>query len=345
MKLCDTCHRHVRPGEGACPFCGRSLRTAVAARLGTVVLLGALEVACSDRPIEETAGGGTSPSTGTGTSGEPTPSSGTASTSAVPDPTTGTPPAMSSSGELSSTGDIDSGDSGCSFYGGCPSDFANPVECDPGAQDCSPGQKCVPFATGGLSPADATHCVPVPRDPDKLGEPCTATGAPLSGHDSCEAGSLCWDVDPETLAGHCVALCGFTPNAQACPEDHTCLSFDPLTNLCAQRCDPLAPTCRPDELCLQHPAAGGAFVCVADGSGDGGALFQPCTALNGCDLGLACAPSTAAVECAGPASACCLPFCDLDAPACTAEGAACVPWYEPGEAPAGLEHVGLCALP
>ena len=43
---------------------------------------------------------------------------------------------------------------------------------------------------------------------------------------------------------------------------------------------------------------------------------------------------------------CCLPYCDLDLPnTCPGQGLQCVPWYEPGEAPPGLEDVGVCHLP
>ena len=51
-------------------------------------------------------------------------------------------------------------------------------------------------------------------------------------------------------------------------------------------------------------------------------------------------------ECAGPA--CCAPYCDLelgDEPCAALPGTICLPLFEPGQAPPGLEQVGLCATP
>lgn len=347
MKLCDVCHRHVRASDGACPFCGRSLRTTGAARLGAVVLLGALEAACSSRPIEETASDGTSTSTSTSTttttSGEPVPSSATATASATTLEVTTT--VSSSSGELSSSSDIDTSDSGCSFYGGCPTDFGSALECDLAVQDCPAGQKCAPFAGTGSGEPDSTQCVPVARDPDKPGEPCTVEGSPFSGIDSCDGGSVCWNVDPDTLAGRCVALCD-QARAEPCADDHACVAITALLDVCAPHCDPLAPACQADEVCILDPDGDSAqFVCIHQAVGDGGAAFQPCEFLNACGLGLACIEPDAAVECDESAPGCCLPFCDLGQPDCAGEGAQCVAWFEPGQAPPGLADVGVCRLP
>lgn len=353
MKLCDACHRHVRPSEGACPFCGRALRTAGAGRLGAVVLLGVLEASCSSRPLEETDSDGpdTSTSTSTSTTGAST-TSPTSSTGDAPLPsTTGTATSdataiASSSGELSSSGDIDTSDSGCSFYGGCPTDFATTRECSVWAQDCPRGEKCMPFSSDGDSEQESTKCVPVARDPDKPGEPCVAEGSGVSGLDSCEVGSMCRDVDPQTLAGECAALCGGSPDAPSCGADQTCVSYLDVVNICEPRCDPLASACAPDEVCVQNPTdPEGLFACVVDASGEGGAQFEACEFINACDPGLACLEPSSASECDPQVSGCCLPFCSLDMPVCTAQGATCVPWFEQGQAPAELADLGVCALP
>jgi hypothetical protein len=48
---------------------------------------------------------------------------------------------------------------------------------------------------------------------------------------------------------------------------------------------------------------------------------------------------------------CCSAFCDLTDPEASincpgaAGGQECIPWYEMGQAPMGLEDVGACAIP
>ncbi|WP_434417221.1 hypothetical protein [Nannocystis pusilla] len=351
MKLCDACHRHVRSTEGACPFCGRSLRTTAAARLGAVVLLGALETACSSRPVDDETGSDTatpnvSTSEGdTSSSSTTTTTSTTSATLSTTSTSDSTTSGTSSTGELSTTADIDTTDTGCSFYGGCPADFANPLECDPFAQDCPEGQKCSPQKSDGVA-FDATRCVPVARDPGQPGEPCTVEGAPGSGIDSCDVGSTCWEVDEQTLAGTCVPLCGGTPDAPECPADTTCVGFNDVLHLCLPTCDPLAPACEAGDVCVPNPSApDGQFACVVDVSQDGGAEFEPCEFLNACDLGLACVDSGSATECDPMAFGCCVAYCDLTAPTCNGAGAECLPWFDQGQAPSGLEDVGVCSLP
>ncbi len=41
---------------------------------------------------------------------------------------------------------------------------------------------------------------------------------------------------------------------------------------------------------------------------------------------------------------CCSPFCDLQSPLCPAP-LECIPWYEEGQAPPGLEPIGVCGVP
>ena len=47
-----------------------------------------------------------------------------------------------------------------------------------------------------------------------------------------------------------------------------------------------------------------------------------------------------------PAERCCAAYCDVtsDAP-CPLAGQSCVAYHAPGEAPPGLEDVGLCGVP
>lgn len=60
-------------------------------------------------------------------------------------------------------------------------------ECDVFAQDCPPGEKCVPWANDGGGVWNATRCSPVDDDPAAPGEPCTVEGGPTSGIDDCDA--------------------------------------------------------------------------------------------------------------------------------------------------------------
>ncbi len=85
---------------------------------------------------------------------------------------------------------------------------------------------------------------------------------------------------------------------------------------------------------------GGAFVCapaaVPEGGGTHGA---PCEFTNACMSGLYC--GYAEGVCPEDSAGCCLPFCDLVQPECP-DALSCVPAFEPGHEPPGLEHVGVC---
>ncbi len=216
--------------------------------------------------------------------------------------------------------------------------------CDTWTQDCPDGQKCAIYS--GSSPFNSTKCVPVLPGADGAGNPCTAEGDGLTGVDSCAKGHICWAVDWETDIGTCVPLCSGSPSVPICdtPWTQCVIAANGILTLCLPTCDPLAQDCPGGESCLPQPM-GDEFVCVLDASGDGGQPFDPCEYSNACDPGLFCAEPALAVECDPMATGCCLPFCDLSSPTCTAEGAECVSWYGPGRAPPLLEDVGLCALP
>lgn len=218
--------------------------------------------------------------------------------------------------------------------------------CDTWKQDCPDGQKCAIYSGDGSNTWNSTKCVPVMPGADGAGEPCTAEGNGLSGVDSCAKGHICWNVDQDTGIGTCVEQCSGSPRAPICndPGTNCTIAADGIIALCRPGCDPLTQDCPGGDLCLPVPMANG-FVCVLDASGDGGQIFDPCEYVNSCDPGMLCTDPTRAVECDPMAPGCCLPFCDLSSPTCTAEGAECVPWYEPGSAPPVLMNVGLCALP
>ena len=221
---------------------------------------------------------------------------------------------------------------------------AGGVECNNFTQDCPEGQKCMPWAVSGNA-WNATKCVDVKSDPGQPGDDCTVDGSAVSGLDSCDVGVMCWDVDPNTMQGVCVAMCGGTQDAPVCDSDHTCfVSNDGVLNLCLLDCDPLAQDCPGDDVCILNPQGAGAFSCVLDASGDEGQAFDPCEFINSCDKGLFCALSANATEC-DPGSDCCLPFCELGMPVmCPGAAQECLPWFEEGTAPPGLEMVGYCGL-
>ena len=73
--------------------------------------------------------------------------------------------------------------------------------------------------------------------------------------------------------------------------------------------------------------------------------IDACASQGACDKGLLCLDSVHASECKQDIQGCCLPICDTAAPMCPGVGQTCTPLYEGGGGPAGLENVGVCALP
>ena len=227
---------------------------------------------------------------------------------------------------------------------GAPADDSGePVTgCDPWAQDCPAAQKCAATASDGASTWDTLQCVPLDPMPVPVGDACQVVGDALSGVDNCELGSMCWDPDPNTGIGTCVAQCTGSEEEPVCAEGHQCLiSNGGVLPLCLSECHPLIQDCSATDLCVD---TGSGFVCVTDASGDEGQIYDSCEYINVCDKGLACVASTLAAECDPLNNACCLPFCDVTAEnSCTGEGQECLPWAE--MPPAATANVGLCALP
>lgn len=234
-------------------------------------------------------------------------------------------------------------------------DVASDGSCDVFAQDCPTGTKCMPWANDGGTSWNEWRCFPVAEDPAGVGEPCHLLGGPdnpLSGLDDCEVGAMCFNVDLETLEGTCFPFCVGSDREPTCADaDRYCaIEGDGTPYLCAPSCDPLAPNCPAQQVCLPD---GLWWTCAPDGSGDMGAYGDPCDFLNECDPGLVCQGSSAlppGLPCDG-ATDCCTELCDLSDPLgdaqCTgaAEGQACESWYGPGQAPAPYENLGVCALP
>jgi hypothetical protein len=180
------------------------------------------------------------------------------------------------------------------------------------------------------------------------GENCMATdGSGVSGNDTCYAGSICWDIDPDTLTGYCVDFCEGSPQDPQCPDCTACQIYNEgVLPLCLSMCDPLkgGSDCPDPKDHCELTADGADFVCVV-GSGDGpGTHGAECEDPNACNPGLFCADAEDYPGCNG--TGCCSEFCDVDQPnLCNGAGQVCVAWYPQNQAPCGLEHVGGCRLP
>ncbi|MEM7156077.1 MAG: ribulose phosphate epimerase [Myxococcota bacterium] len=220
-------------------------------------------------------------------------------------------------------------------------------ECDMFAQDCPDGEKCMPWANDGGTAWNATRCSPIADNPGQAGDSCSVEGSGVSGLDDCDIGSMCWDVDPETNMGVCVALCTGDSMSPVCEDPDTACAIvnDGAIVLCLPSCDPLIQDCTDGQACY---AVLDDFLCVPDASGEMGVYGDPCEFINACDPGLMCLGAAAVPDCTG-SQGCCSEVCDTADPAgdaqCMGVDQACEPWYEEGAAPPGYEDVGACALP
>jgi hypothetical protein len=292
-----------------------------------------------DSASEGTSEGGSSGGVGT-TTGASTTSEGTSGATTQQPTTSGD--GSSGCGEMGCTASSEGG----GFIYGSP-DAGSNIDCDQFVQDCPSGQKCAPASLDGDPFLESLVCVPLEPNPGQTGEPCTAEEP--TGVDSCDVGNICFHIDPATMQGICVALCSGSPDQPICAEGFSCaIGGDGVFTPCLEDCDPLAQDCsQPNQMCIDGSFTNGAFVCALDGSGAEGQTFDPCDSAIGCDPGHVCLFGPNLVEeCDEVASGCCLPFCDLSQPpTCTGVGAECLPWFEDGQAPQGLENVGLCAVP
>ena len=212
----------------------------------------------------------------------------------------------------------DTGCAGAGFY------------CTPGceifAQDCPEGEKCTAYASSGGT-WDAEKCVFVMGDLEP-GEPCTYDGR-VEATDDCGPTSMCYD-------GFCRSFCPGIPEDPMCPDGFGCTASsygDPLA-LCLAHCDPLAQDCAAGS-CYWHNDQ---FLCNPTG---GIAIGEPCGFVSDCGPGNACIDQLLVPGCIG--ASCCSPYCNLEQPDCAGlPGTECVAWFDPGEAPDGLDHVGVC---
>jgi hypothetical protein len=302
-----------------------------------MVLATAWLVGCGPFVLPEDGSGGESEGSTTGPPNTTVPPG----TTAPPFPGT-TSVGPSTEGNDSTTSGVPETDS-LSFLDG-HNDGSAGNECDFWLQDCPRGEKCMPWANDGGSAWNALRCSPIAEDPAAPGEPCLVEGSGVSGIDTCELGAMCWDVDPDTLEGTCVAFCvGDEANPMCEDPNSTCsIPSDGVLALCFPRCDPLQQDCTAGNAC--YPT-NDSFQCIPDVSGDMGAAGDACEFINVCDPGNFCASAELVPDCAGMVG-CCTPFCNLDQePLPCLAGQECVPWYERVMAPPGFESLGACVLP
>lgn len=225
--------------------------------------------------------------------------------------------------------------------GGTPS-----FECSSWLQDCASGEKCAHVSVDGTGAWNGTACVPVVDDPDQRGDSCWVVGSPLSGFDSCDKGLWCWDVDPETSTGMCVALCQGSEANPSCEDPNEACALNKSFAICLATCDPLEQACPVGCACYPTNGSSGTFQCIPDASGDGGHFGDPCESLNTCKPGNFCAAAATVPGCTG-SSGCCTSYCNTTQPTCpgASGGQECIPFFEPGQAPPDFEELGACAIP
>jgi hypothetical protein len=235
-------------------------------------------------------------------------------------------------------GDADTSASSLTFVPDPGGDVPSVSECDPFAQDCPEGEKCVPYgSTGGNW--DANKCVPVTGS-GSPGDPCISGGT-VEGTDDCDANSHCWDVmdvDGQPI-GVCTEFCTGSPDDPICAPGTSCLiANEGSITLCILTCDPLLQDCGAGLACFW---ANTGFNCIFT-AGDI-PLGEACGFINDCVPGAVCLPADVVPDCAG--ASCCGSFCSIADPECPAAGTECSDFFEEGMAIPGYEDVGVCILP
>lgn len=345
MKQCPACDRHLFGEEPSCPFCGAEQRSTAATSSGSrlaqaTLVLGLGLAACGPQVLLPDDEGTTAADTGLTTTSPTTIGTTVAMTTVGP---MSTDDGLATTSLETGASSSDSGDDfPCAFYA-CPPDVGNPFECDTFAQDCPPGEKCMPWSDDGGGGWNGTRCSPVAEDPAQDDEPCVVEGSSSSGIDDCDLGLMCFNADSETLQGTCVPLCEGTFDEPSCPsrEQICSITNNDVLTLCLDACDPLAPGCPEGQGC--YPVQD-QFVCAITYTES--VYGDPCDFINGCSPGQTCLGSAAFPECLN--GGCCSVYCDVTAPETCPEAmldATCQPFYEPGTAPPGLEDVGVCSLP
>lgn len=235
-----------------------------------------------------------------------------------------------------STGSVDSSssDDGLSFL--LPTDLPTScqlLECDVWSQDCPRGEKCAPWSACQPDGTwNATRCYPIDEAPAAPGEPCQIyEGGIYSGADDCEQAAVCWNVDPDTLTGTCVAMCEGDPSDPTCAGANACvIANDGAITLCLPECDPIAQDCDAGQGCYPVEQGTTPFACLPEGlQVETGQQVPPSCAAGSTDV-----DGTLLASCDDDAEVCCATFCNPAAPACEGE-LVCTPLEDE-------PSVGLC---
>jgi pyruvate/2-oxoglutarate dehydrogenase complex dihydrolipoamide acyltransferase (E2) component len=123
------------------------------------------------------------------------------------------------------------------------------IECDVFAQDCDPGQKCVPWAEGGGGAWNATKCVDITGD-GAPGDPCTAPEGGVAGIDDCALGSHVLGRRRREPR-HLRRPVHRPLDAPVCPPQiPVCSPAKGSSTSAFPDCDPLLQDCPGDDLCI-----------------------------------------------------------------------------------------------
>jgi hypothetical protein len=334
MYPCSSCDRHLREEDSTCPFCGTQqhatpspLRSTIAGfALVAATMLGT--TACARNPsMADDAN--------------------TTTTAGSSDTESGSDTESESEWSTMGDGDGDTSnqdtDASLSFYACAPDDdYFSPSECDPFAQDCPEGEKCVAYASTA-DVVDANKCVPVTGS-GAVDDPCIYGGV-IEGTDDCDQHSYCYFVeDVEGVpTGTCKAFCEGTPDEPECAVGSACvISNEGSLTLCLPSCHPVLQDCVAGQACGW---SGGSSVFTCDlEADDAGAIGEVCGPGDSCVSGSVCASSEVVPDCQG--DGCCVEYCDLEDLefVCSNPEAACTSFFEQ-EPPAGLEAIGICVSP
>lgn len=234
---------------------------------------------------------------------------------------------------------------------GTPGTSPHCALCSVREQNCVDDFKCVAYAEDGGDAWTGTRCVERARAPVGPGDACTVDEGPASGLDDCEAGSMCWDVDPATGQGTCVPYCGPAGRGPECPAGLGCMIDGPeALALCLPPCDPLLlSACSAGQTCRYFPASQAAS-CIPD---RGGQVLSPTiqcgSEQEACSADEVCVTAATFGGCGAPT--CCTPWCDRADPGADRQCAAerpqqqCVPLFDRRPIPKAYPNLGFCGAP
>lgn len=242
-----------------------------------------------------------------------------------------------------------SAEGGAASFGAGTTGGGADVLCDPLLQDCAEGETCV-WDDGVF------RCF--------LHESTTPSGQVCASTNGCDVGLQC--VDPESIGcsaedpGCCSWFCDTSdPAAEICGPGRVCSEWFEAglappgledVGVCRidvagssdsgdetgapAQCDAIAQDCADGETCVPDDD----FLCLPAGNA---AQFDPCVAVDDCQVALVCAPWDVVPGCAEASGACCTALCAVSSAPCNG-GLTCTEL--PGGPFAGNEDAGYCTL-